>query len=292
MKKILQKILSIKKESNHIVVRLIGFRLNFKVDKLHYIRNNNKVHIPYLETHLVDHCNLNCRGCTHFCPVTPETFIDVKKFEIDIFELAKKCDITTIRLMGGEPLLHPDICKFINITRQAFPKNNITLLTNGILLKGMSQEFWATLRENDVTIEMSKYPVVKNFENYIDLIKTNNVKLGDIHIVDDFSLIINQYGNSDIKKTFNKCPNRSCVNFKDGRLVACPIACYMYRYNDYFNQNIPTEEGIKVSSNSAEDIFKYLKTPIKTCSHCVKFSNMKYIPWEISKKTADEWFAL
>lgn len=292
MKKILKKIFSINRENNHIVVRLIGLKLSFRVDKIHYIRQSNKVHLPYIETHLVDHCNLNCHGCTHFCPITPETFIDIEKFKKDIFELAKKSDITVIRLMGGEPLLHPDICKFIEVTRQAFPKSNIALLSNGILLKTMPFEFWEALRRNQVIMELTHYPIVKDFDSYLELVKINNVKLGDIHIVDDFSLMLNSHGNSDIKSTFNKCPNKSCVNFKDGRLVACPIACYIHRYNDYFNRSIPSEEGIEVSSNSAENIFKYLKTPIKTCSYCVKSSNMKYIPWGVSKKEADEWFAL
>ena len=31
-----------------------------------YFLNARKVYIPYLETNLVDGCNLNCKGCTHF----------------------------------------------------------------------------------------------------------------------------------------------------------------------------------------------------------------------------------
>ena len=30
------------------------------------------------EVHLVDHCNLNCKGCSHFSPVSEKKFVDVE----------------------------------------------------------------------------------------------------------------------------------------------------------------------------------------------------------------------
>ena len=73
-----------------------------------YLQNLGKPRIPYLETHLCDHCNLNCKSCSHFCPlVTEPTFTDLEQYTKDIRVLSKKLAIRTIRLMGGEPLLHP-----------------------------------------------------------------------------------------------------------------------------------------------------------------------------------------
>lgn len=191
--------------------------------------------------------------------------------------------------MGGEPLLHPNVCEFIQAARKYFPKSRIALVTNGILLKTMPLDFWETLRENKIIIEMSHYPIVKNFDSLLDLIKSNGIEIGAVHSVGDFTLMLDKNGNSDIQETFKKCPNR-CVNFRNGRLVVCPIACYMDIYNNYFKSNIPAENGIEVSVNSAKNILKYLKAPIKTCSYCVVGSEVKNIPWEVSQKQADEWF--
>ena len=63
----------------------------------------------YLEHHIVDHCNLNCGGCSHFSPLADPWFEDFDTFKKDFLQLY---DIThgnvgVIRLMGGEPLLHP-----------------------------------------------------------------------------------------------------------------------------------------------------------------------------------------
>jgi hypothetical protein len=59
----------------------------------------------------VDHCNLNCKGCTAFSPVAEEKFMDVNMFERDCERLAELTGgkIELIDLLGGEPLLHPKI---------------------------------------------------------------------------------------------------------------------------------------------------------------------------------------
>ncbi len=43
--------------------------------------------IPYLETHIVDHCNLKCRGCTHFAPLADPYFKSIEEFENDLKRL-------------------------------------------------------------------------------------------------------------------------------------------------------------------------------------------------------------
>ena len=36
--------------------------------------------IDYIETHLVDHCNLKCKGCSHFSGIAPPFFKDFDEF--------------------------------------------------------------------------------------------------------------------------------------------------------------------------------------------------------------------
>ena len=61
----------------------------------------------YLEHHITDHCNLKCRGCSHFSPLAQEWFESVEDFKKDFSQLASLMPVNIIRLMGGEPLLHP-----------------------------------------------------------------------------------------------------------------------------------------------------------------------------------------
>ena len=77
----------------------------------------------YFQIHIVDHCNLNCRGCYHFSSLSEESFLDIDEFEKDIQRLGTLFDgcMERILLLGGEPLLHPDINKFIITVRRYFP---------------------------------------------------------------------------------------------------------------------------------------------------------------------------
>ena len=74
------------------------------------------------EVHLADHCNLNCKGCFHFCPIADEKYPSVQSLENDfkrIYELANG-KIGRIYLLGGEPLLHPELIKIINVAGKYF----------------------------------------------------------------------------------------------------------------------------------------------------------------------------
>ena len=91
--------------------------------------------IEYLEHHLVDHCNCNCAGCSHFSPLADPWFENLEDFKRDFKKLSEMTEVQLIRLMGGEPLLHPQVGDFLKITRELFPKSQIQLVTNGLLLK-------------------------------------------------------------------------------------------------------------------------------------------------------------
>ena len=45
--------------------------------------------LPYLEVHLVDHCNLNCKGCGHFSLIGEVWFADLDKYVQDMSQLKR-----------------------------------------------------------------------------------------------------------------------------------------------------------------------------------------------------------
>ena len=77
----------------------------------------NKKQIRFI-VDIVDHCNLNCKGCGHFSPLASKSFLDLETFENDLRRLNELLDgeIYCFEIMGGEALLHPQLEKFIEIT--------------------------------------------------------------------------------------------------------------------------------------------------------------------------------
>ena len=96
------------------------------------------------EVHIVEHCNLNCKQCAHFSPLAEKSYLPVERYERDCRRLSElfRGEMSSILLLGGEPLLHPQITEIMRVTREAFPVGRIRIVTNGILLPKMAEDFW------------------------------------------------------------------------------------------------------------------------------------------------------
>ncbi len=118
---------------------------------------------------IVEHCNLNCKNCCHFSSLAQEEFLDINIFEQDLkrlLELTKNRSylIKNIQLCGGEPLLHPELIKFLEISRKYFPTSDITIVTNGILLNQQSEEFYRSCSNYNIKIAPTVYPIKVNWD--------------------------------------------------------------------------------------------------------------------------------
>lgn len=273
------------------------FRLKFsdfrrrvgKVGK--YVIYDKILHKSFLlrvEYHVVDHCNLNCKACAHFSNISPETYRDITEFEKDIACLSSKVRIDEFRLMGGEPLLHPDIIKFFEISRKYLVNSKITLCSNCILLKKMTPEFWKAMREYNIGIEPTIYPPMKKkFNDVIRLIHENNIVIMHIHVADTFGGCLNRKGTGNANDSHTKCGERICHHLRDGRLYLCPHTCYMDYYNTYFSANIPRDTGVDIYKTPGNEMVKYVTTTKEVCKYCT--SKHKVFDWEQSKCVESEW---
>lgn len=116
-----------------------------------------------LEIHAADHCNLNCRGCSHYSPVAEPHFCNLDTLQKSMEKLSKFSDcFSYINILGGEPLLFHDICKMMRIVRQYMLNNKIRLMTNGLLLTTphrLPVDFWETCRKNNIMLSITPYPI-------------------------------------------------------------------------------------------------------------------------------------
>ncbi len=66
---------------------------------------------------MADHCNLNCKGCVHFSPLVRESvFPKLSDVERDFIRLREIIEyIDTIRILGGEPRLNPELSRYLEM---------------------------------------------------------------------------------------------------------------------------------------------------------------------------------
>ena len=137
--------------------------------------------------HITDHCNLNCRGCTHFSNIAKPSFLQIDTFKSEFNRMSQLFpDITEVYLLGGEPLLHRDIEEFLLDARSYFPRTRINLLTNGVLVTRMPQTFWDTLRETDAWLMVNRYPIGLPVEEIARLAERHGVNLEWVDSRDEF----------------------------------------------------------------------------------------------------------
>lgn len=252
------------------------------------------------ETNLVNHCNLNCKSCDHMSPIAKEWYADPEQFAADLRRMSQLFhgEARYIRLVGGEPLLHPQVVSFFETARRFFPKTVIEIWTNGLLLGSMSDAFWEACRQFAISVCVTKYPISLDYDLMKEKAQRNGIKLhffGDGITVDAFNNnSFDLSGRCEPRKSFFHCPNanRHITLVQGGRLYTCDKAPHIKNFNEFFRENLPQSPRDYVdiySDVTAEDVFRFLTKPIPFCCYCDIQRRMQDQPWAPSTGSLNEW---
>lgn len=254
--------------------------------------------LQYFILNVLDHCNLNCCGCNHMSSIAEKKFFSVESIRKDIEQMKKiHGDIPQIGVMGGEPLLHPQIIDILSDLRNVFNKSEILLSTNGILLRNMKDEFWKACKDLDITIRFTVYPINIDYNELVQIVKDNGIKcsfFNEASSVNEFnSLCVNPKGNSNCKESFLKCEySNKCIFLAEGKLYTCQMI-YNSRYlTKEFGWEMPIEECdyVDIYNTTREECLKKLSEPTQFCRFCdvSKRENTSF-KWDITKRNCSEW---
>lgn len=110
---------------------------------------------------LVRHCNLNCKGCSAFSPISEPHFYTLTNIKRDLGRISQLVahKVDCLYLNGGEPLLHPDLVDILYYCRKCFPRGLIKIFTNGTLLLKQEERFWKACRDCKVILWVTHYPI-------------------------------------------------------------------------------------------------------------------------------------
>lgn len=231
--------------------------------------------LEYLETHVINICNLNCKGCSHFSNIVDEddAIVDIINFEKDFIRLRELFDhIFMIRLMGGEPFINKELGDYIIIVRKYFPESDLRILTNGLLIPSASENLLDIIAANEVVIDISSYPVTESIRPQIEeRLEKFGIKCNFSELVTKFHKRLNIEGTHNPVEMFKSCPSKICTFVHDGKLAVCPAPFMSVFLNKRFGTNIEVEcdlldlyqDGI-----TAEYVKDYLRKPMKSCGYC------------------------
>lgn len=290
-------------------------QLKFKLQKLipdvvllkYYKNRYPQRHKPMatfnFETHLVEHCNLNCKCCNHFSCIAEKEFIDVDKLTEDFARLSNLFDkqIGRVLLLGGEPLLHNKLPEIFTVARKYFPFSEVFIFTNGTLLLNQDKEFWQSCCNNNIMITTTKYPVELDWEKIFARAVEENVKIEFFNSKDVmknelktmYYLPLDLDGKQNQDLSYARCnKGNACVTLADGKMYTCMLAAHIRHFNKFFHKQLPTSAGNYVDIykvNSSKEILNFLCKSIPLCKYCDFNKKITGIKWGVTTKSIAEW---
>lgn len=258
----------------------------------------------YCEVAIVEHCNLNCIGCASFGCIAEKHFLNIEEFAREIGRLSELSGgkIEILNILGGEPLLHPQIMDFLHVARKCFPLgisntlNEVNIVTNGILLTQMSEEFWKTCHDENIQISITRYPIHIDMNAIHALADKYNVALGywsGDTLKTMWKRPFDLDGKQDAAKSFRMCTvaNR-CAALQDGKIYACPTCAHSRHFNKKFGTHLEVSEHDYIDlfkAQSIDEVYDFMCRPVPFCRYC-KTKEMSFgIKWTVSSGAISEW---
>jgi organic radical activating enzyme len=249
-----------------------------------FVNTDGKIVIPYIDIFITKSCNLKCEHCASYNPFR-QGIISKDDIIESIKRWSKRLSPKTIALVGGEPLLHPDYQELALTVRKAWKQSAIFIITNGLLLSKVQDEFLKQMSENDIEFQISRHTNTSNYNHNLNEVikrfKKFNVKYEIIEAhkswVTCHSLDTNgvpRSFNSNPTKAWTHCLSKKCTTISGNKLCYCSIiinilqavsdgSLSLAEFNDI------TKHKLATIDDSNESIVGYLSSgPIKECCFC------------------------
>ena len=236
-----------------------------------YRVRDNIIYTQSIEINAVRHCNLSCRSCSHASPISSKLNMDPNVVGRDLKTLSRFLRCEAVRILGGEPLLHPSLEELLKAVKYSNISTNICLATNGTLLQLINDKLIPYIDE----VQISLYPLKKQ---QMDIIKKEAIRLSERGIRIELkeisyfreSLAQNPTRNSSIiKMVYETCMVAHLwrsLTVNNGYLYRCPQSLVYAEYNSNYDDSLSIGD-IKCIN----DLLKFLENnnACKACSQCL-----------------------
>jgi organic radical activating enzyme len=259
----------------------------------------NKLTRLSVEYSLTEHCNISCHACAHASPLLAKKFADLSDFTRDFEALAEVFHSRELRIVGGEPLLHPELLAFLREGRRIGIADTIVVYTNGVLLHRVPEEFWRLIDK----LHVSVYPGVRrrlDDEDCARLCRTHDVELGiEQFRTFDQTLISKRIDDHRlVKAIYRACHTATeCHTVHGGRFYKCPMATLMSSWLALHKIDFesPASDGVALHGNPAlqQDLERYLDSaaPLAACSYCLGSSGQAVTHRQLDNAGCSAWLA-
>ena len=245
------------------------------------VDTDGRVAVESVELHIVEHCNLRCAQCCNVSPYLPERSMSVAEVRATCERLREVVKPDVLKIMGGEPLLHPEVGGVLRAVRESGVAPRIRLFTNGLLLRTLDDDAFSALDELTVSSYASAPLRPELVAETEERAKRFDVVL-NLKPVDTFSTVLSREARSaaDAQGAYDACWLRHrCLVVREGVFYKCTRAAYHADYHalvdvearDADAEATQRSQGIPLEAEDfAPRLAAYLGSSekIASCTHC------------------------
>jgi hypothetical protein len=250
-----------------------------------------------LEVHITDHCNLRCEQCCSLSPFLPPWYEDPERLRRDFAAARRVLAPTFLKLVGGEPLLHPRLLDCLTVAREADLAGIVSITTNGLLAHKMPDRFWELLDH----LTLSLYPRPRLTDEHLALIRDRAERFGvtlNVKVQDQFQQMTLDAPRTDEGETaevFAACWLRHrCHMVRDGWFFLCTRPPH---FDTYFHMDgaLSRQDGVFLHDGPGlvDELKAYLERvePLQSCRLCVggdgaRFDHRQLTPLQVRSRQA------
>jgi len=229
------------------------------------------------EVNIVEHCNLRCRSCAHLSPVLPKHFVAPGDVLSDLTALGRSYHVRVLRLLGGEPLLHPDLLDIMTAARDSGVADAIEITTNGLLLPRVERRFWELADMLQISLYPGRSLKPDKLDKCLDLARRHDVSVR-CRRYQAFQESYSEQGTDDpelVKKIYLTCNTAHrwrCHTVAGGWFFKC-VQSYMIPRGMQAGPDATYDNGIQIDAAPGfrDRLLSYLTSPepLPSCRNCL-----------------------
>lgn len=256
---------------------------------------------------ITDKCSLNCQNCDGYIPfhVNPQT--DSVDLIVQSYEkIMKACGhVETIDILGGEPLVHPDIARVTDYFVKDKRCDRVMIISNGTIVP--NQELIHVLKSPKCTMRISDYGAIsRKRKDIVELCQKENIRyeVTNYQYWDNIPLIQRTNETPEqLDAKYDACTS-NVFYVKHGKLFQCTFVAGLSGLGDNL---IPDFEKNYIDlfpqkdSNLISDIIAFAKQihdkkhldACKYCpgSHCLQFEDKQPVAEQaVGKRPIEQLF--
>lgn len=166
----------------------------------------------------------------------------------------------------------------------------------------MSDKFWNVLRENDIAIKYTQYPLKFDYTKMVNYVQEKGVYVFSAGPEDGIKYFrripLNMKSTFNIYHSYVQCPYTDCAQIRDGKLYHCPASAFSYLLNRKIKEMDQVKTCFRISkgdyldlseAQKGEDVFTFLSNAVPFCQYCDMDHINAHVEWRTSKKNVEEW---